>query len=228
MQIHKAELESGNFIEVGDAVEKEAARLSRVLARDNQEINVLLTYLIREILRNIPEHAEINRAWICGQFWSDGTAEVAIADEGIGIKGSLRKNRIHSIYASSDEEALKMSIKAGISQAFSPGKSNRSNGPWANSGFGLFMVSGMCRRLNGSFCISSGGKFLRVDSNDGATSGNTHISGTIVKITISTRGLACSKAIISGLAAQGEMQAKAIRNAFKTASTPSKGLIHGI
>ena len=46
----------------------------------------LMTYLIREILRNIPEHAESHKAWICGQYWSDNTAEIAILDEGIVLK----------------------------------------------------------------------------------------------------------------------------------------------
>ena len=227
-QIHRAEIENGNFIEVGDAVEKESGRLSQILARDNQQIHILLTYLIREILRNIPEHAEVNKAWMCGQFWNDGTAEIAIVDEGIGVKRSLQKNRAHSPYASNDEDALRMSIKAGISQAFNPGKTNRSNELWANSGFGLFMASEICKRLDGSFYIASGGKYLRADSDNGVIIGDTCISGTAVKITISTSGLANSKAIISEMATQGEMQAKAIRNAFKNASTPSKGLIHGI
>ncbi len=38
----------------------------------------LMTYLIREILRNIPEHAEESTAWICGQYWGNQTAEIAI------------------------------------------------------------------------------------------------------------------------------------------------------
>ena len=227
-QIHRAEIESGNFIEIGDAVEKESQRLSQILSRGNQQIHILLTYLIREILRNIPEHAEINKAWICGQFWNDDTAEIAIADEGIGVKSSLQTNRVHISYVSNDEEALRMSIKAGISQAFGPGKTNRSNELWANSGFGLFMASEICKRLDGSFCIASGGKYLRADSDNGVIIRDTYISGTAVKITISTSGLENSKAIISEMATRGELQAKAIRNAFKNASTPSKGLIHGI
>lgn len=227
-QIHRTEIESGNFIEIGDAVEKESQRLSQILSRGNQQIHILLTYLIREILRNIPEHAEVSKAWICGQFWNNDTAEIAIADEGIGVKSSLQTNRLHVSYASNDEDALRMSIKAGISQAFGPGKSNRSNEMWANSGFGLFMASEICKRLDGSFCIASGGKYLRADSDKGVIIGDTCFSGTAVKITISTSGLENSKAIISEMVTQGELQAKAIRNAFRNASTPSKWLVHGI
>ena len=62
-----------------------------------------MTYLIREILRNIPEHAEESSAWICGQYWNDQTAEIAIVDEGIGIKKSLQRNSIHRAYATDDE-----------------------------------------------------------------------------------------------------------------------------
>lgn len=121
-KIHKDEIDKGKFVVMGEVVEKEASRLAKILSRHDKEMNILLTYLIREILRNIPEHAEVEQAWICGQYWPDKTAEIAIVDEGIGIKKSLRKNKIHRECIETDEDALKFAIKAGISQAFQSSK----------------------------------------------------------------------------------------------------------
>lgn len=132
-QIHKKEIENGKFILMGDAIEIESSRLAKILGRHNKEMNMLLTYLIREILRNIPEHSNCHKAWICGQYWSDGMAEIAIVDEGIGIKSSLQKNNIHRNYIKTDKDALEYAIKAGISTAFHPAIKNKSNSLWDNS-----------------------------------------------------------------------------------------------
>lgn len=84
-QILKNNSLNKNGIEMGNAIESKASEMAKILCRDNEELNILFTYLIREILRNIPEHANCNEAWICGQYWNDGKAEIAIIDEGIGV-----------------------------------------------------------------------------------------------------------------------------------------------
>lgn len=86
IKLHSDEIAAGEYGTLGDSIEKEAAKLSRIICRHNAEMQALMTYLIREILRNIPEHAEESTAWICGQYWGNQTAEIAIVDEGIGIK----------------------------------------------------------------------------------------------------------------------------------------------
>lgn len=227
-QLHRNEIESGNFIEMGDAIEKKASALSRILSRENKEIHALLTYLIREILRNIPEHSNSNIAWICGQYWNDNSAEIAILDEGIGIKESLRKNLVHKEYIKTDEDALQCAIRAGISQAFQPSKKNKSDDTWSNSGFGLYMVSQICKELKGTFCLASGENYIWLQHDKEIRMGKTHFQGTAVKISISTRELKNSQSIINKIAQQGENQARTIRNAFKKASIPSKGLINSI
>ena len=60
----------------------------------------------------------LNKHGYADDTWSDKTAEIAIVDEGIGIKESFRKNKIHREYIETDEDALELAIKAGISQAF--------------------------------------------------------------------------------------------------------------
>lgn len=224
-QMHQDEIENGHFLHMGDVIENESSRLAKILSRGNNEMHALLTYLIREILRNIPEHSDSSTAWICGQYWSDGSAEIAIIDEGIGIKNSLQQNMVHRKYINTDEDALECAIKAGISQAFQPMKTNKSDDMWANSGFGLYMVSEICKELEGSFCLATGNKYIYSSNDGGLRIGNTAFQGTAVKITISTSKISNSKAIIAKIAKQGEVQASTIRNAFKTASIPSKRLI---
>lgn len=95
-ELQKAEISQGNYMVMGDLIEKEAGRLARVVDRGNSELHKLLTYLIREILRNTPEHAGTNTMWVCGQYWpSYELAEIAIADEGIGIYDSITQNYVH-------------------------------------------------------------------------------------------------------------------------------------
>lgn len=224
IQIHDAEIAAGEYSSLGDCIERESRRLAQIICRSNIEMQALMTYLIREILRNIPEHANESTAWICGQYWADHTAEIAIVDEGIGIKNSLRRNIVHQEYITDDASALSYALKAGISQAFDPRRGNRSHDEWANSGYGLYMVSEICKELNGTFCIASGEKYIRVENNTVAF-GSTHFEGTAVKMTFSTNRLTSSHEIIQHIASRGEQEARTIRNAFKNASHPSKGLI---
>lgn len=225
-KMHDDEINKGNFLVMGEVIEQEASRLAKVLSRDDKEMHILLTYLIREILRNISEHADVKQAWICGQYWSNETAEIAIVDEGIGIKESLRKNSIHREYIETDEDALKFAIKAGISQAFKPSRKNNSEDEWANSGFGLYMVSEICKELQGSFVLASGSRYVKINQNGEMKLGETFFKGTAVKVTISTNKILKSRQIISKIAMQGEEQAKLIRNTFKKASKPSRGIIN--
>jgi len=100
VELQRQCIASGRFQEIGDTIEQKSAELAKIICRNNIEMQALMTYLIREILRNIPEHADSDKAWICGQYWADGTAEIAIVDEGIGIKTSLQKMRfIVSMYS---------------------------------------------------------------------------------------------------------------------------------
>ena len=52
--LQQAEYKQGNYISLGDIIEKESGRLARIVDRGQSELHKLLTYLIREILRAIP------------------------------------------------------------------------------------------------------------------------------------------------------------------------------
>nr|WP_288294797.1 ATP-binding protein [uncultured Granulicatella sp.] len=224
-KLKEAEYKKGNYKVLGDLIEQEASRLALIVDRGNKELHKLLTFLIREILRNIPEHAKINTMWICGQYWpKDELAEIAIVDEGIGIYESITQNVSHKDYITDNVTALKWALKAGISEAFSPSKKQNSKDSWANSGFGLYMVSEICKHLNGSFCLISYGNYLLID-NHGITEGETLFKGTAIRMRVPSKKIENAQSIITQISLQGESEAKTIRNAFKTASIPSKGLM---
>ena len=224
-ELQQDEISQGNYMVVGDLIEKEAGKLARIVDRGNKELHKLLTYLIREILRNTPEHAGTNTMWVCGQYWpSFELAEIAIADEGIGIYNSITRNHAHKEYITDNEKALQWALKAGISEAFRPSMKQKSSDEWANSGFGLYMVNEICKHLNGSFCIISYGNYMLID-NHGIKYGVTNFRGTAIRMRVPSKKISNAQTIISQIATQGEMEAKTIRNAFKKASMPSKGLM---
>ena len=224
-KLQQTEHERGNYMVLGNLIENEASRLSRIVDRGNEELHKLLTFLIREILRNTPEHAQTNISWVCGQYWpSYELAEIAIIDEGIGIFKSITQNATHRQYITDNASALQWALKAGISDAFKPSMKQKSDDEWANSGFGLYMVSEICKYLNGSFCIISYDNYLLID-NHGKSVGQTSFEGTAIRIRVPSKKIESAQSIISQISRQGETEAKTIRNAFKTASTPSKGLM---
>ncbi len=223
-ELHREAIEAGDYGDMNDTIESEAKRLSKVLCRSDVNMQRLFTYIIREILRNTPEHSESNKAVICAQYWKNGKAEIAILDEGIGIKNSLRKNTVHKEYIITDLDALESAVKPGISQAFSPDKKNKSNDTWSNSGFGLYMASEICKRLQGEFWITSGEKAIRIN-NSGTTEFDTFFSGTAIGIKFNVSNLKNSQSLITEISKHGEEEAKSIRNAFKNASEPSKSLL---
>lgn len=215
----------GNYAVMGNLIEEESGRLAKVISRDNTELHKLLTYLIREILRNIHEHAKTDTSWICGQYWpSYDKAEIGIVDKGIGIFESLTLNEAHKKYITDNKCALQWALKAGISESFRPSKKDGGKDEWANSGYGLYMASEICKYLHGSFLLISYGNYILID--DGNTEiGETSFEGTAIRMEIPTNNINSAKDIISHIANKGESESKKIKNAFKTASVPSRGLI---
>lgn len=226
-KLYKQELALGNYIELGNLIEKEASKLSKIVDRGNIEMHKLLTYLIREIMRNTPEHAETDKIWICGQYWpSYNLAEIAMLDEGIGIYNSISKNKYHREHLKDNRSALQWALKAGVSAAFNPSRKQKDDSMWANSGYGLFMISEICKYLNGSFCLISYDNYILID-NHGVNIGETFLNGTAIRIRVPCNRIIDAQEIISIIFKKGGEQSKSIRNAFKKASQTSRGLIKG-
>ena len=176
----------GEYRLMGEVIEVESARLAKIISRDCVELHKLLTYLLRELIRNTPEHSETNSVWVCGQHWPTyQIAEIAVLDEGIGVYNSIIKNKHHRKYISNNQEALKWAIKPGISQALIPSMKQKSSDPWSNSGYGLYMTSQITGSLAGEFCIASNDNFLRIDVDD-LLEGSTSIRGTAIRLRVST------------------------------------------
>lgn len=211
--------------EVEAKIGQEAEKLATVLADNDKELNYLFTYLIREILRNIPEHSDCTKAIICGQAWpAMHQAEIAIIDEGKGIFESLSANPYYQTRIYTNSDALDWATIPGISAAYNPNKKKRrGSSDWANSGFGLYMVKEICKEMDGSFLIASGEDYLREDSK-GSKSGKTNITGTAIKITVSTNKSLNSKELINTIVQRGQEEAKAMNEGFYKASKPSRGI----
>lgn len=224
-ELHRACFENGEIIDRDDLIERKSFELAEVLAQGNVELKKLLQYLIREAIRNVPEHSGTEDVWICGQYWHHkDLAEIAILDEGMGIFESLKSNRSHNAYITNNEEALRWAIKPGVSVAFDPARGQRRDDVWANSGYGLYMISEICKATNGWFTFVSGEDCMRIYPNNTAMY-PTQLKGTAVGIRIKPSAVVKYQSIIDSARRSGEATAKTIKNAFKEASVPSKGLM---
>ena len=216
--------------EVENKIEEESSRLATILTDNDKELNFLFTYLIREILRNIPEHSDCTKSIICGQAWPrTNKAEIAIIDEGKGVFESLSSNPYYHDRIYDNSDALDWATTPGISAAYNPNKKRTRNiSDWANSGFGLYMVKEICKEMNGSFLIASGGDYLKEDKNR-AKSGKTNITGTAIEIIVDTGKVVDSSELIKTIVQRGQKEARAMNEGFQRASRPSKGkLLPGI
>lgn len=200
---------------VVDTVERESARLSQVLSNNNKELKKTLTYSIREIMRNIVEHSESDYIWFAAQYWpTKNRVEVAILDEGVGIKKTLKTNRRLKI--ESQKEALLLSLEPGITRR----KKTRfdRDDPYANTGFGLYMTSRICKN-GGDFAVCSGRKILVLHKR-GNYFFNTSFSGTAIRMRLTISRMEKLGEIIPVLIKKGEKTAK--RNKKSSVLSASK------
>lgn len=176
--------QSGN--DVGDEIESQSRRLSSTLTGlDEGDVFETFAYSIREIMRNVVEHAHIDKFAICAQYWpTKNRAEVAIVDRGIGLKASLSNNP--HIDASTDKNAINYALMPAVSGKAFKGARQAKRGPWTNSGFGLYMTSRICRN-GGNFFIASGDTgMLLTAGKDGKRYIKTAYNGTAVRLSITT------------------------------------------
>ncbi len=224
-ELMRKAIESGRFLEQGDIIEQEAKKLSIILTQGQEpELQKALQFLLREAIRNIPEHAETEDVWLCGQYWRNrDVAEIAILDEGIGIYNSITQNPVHRGYINTNEDALRWAIKPGISASFAPTKMRKRSNYWVNSGFGLYMISEICKQTDGWLTLVSGDECMRVFPNIDSIY-RAHFKGTALGIRIKPSRIDKYQSIIERINKLGEETARGIENAFKEASLPSKGL----
>jgi hypothetical protein len=164
-----------------ELLEQKAKEMASVLVQSEQnDAYKILSYCIRESLRNAMEHSGADSVRICGQYWNEkNTAQIAILDTGIGILKSLKNNSIHQTL-SNDTVALEHAIKPAVSSQPIAKKSNHD--PWHNSGFGLYMLKKICKDC-GSLLISSNEAALNIETIQTAWQ-HAGLSGTSLKVEI--------------------------------------------
>ncbi|WHY87575.1 sensor histidine kinase [Neobacillus novalis] len=210
LDVKKLKIESYENSEVvQETIERKAINLARVLSRDNRKLRNILSYSIRELMRNIVEHSESESIWFAGQFWpSKDRVEIAILDEGVGIKQALSFNP--NLKIRSDIDALLLSIEPGISgKAFKyKGKMRRQEDTiWQNSGYGLYVTSEICQ-LGGDFLICSGNNAVIVKNNIYADK-ETNFKGTGIRMRLKVSRInSINEDIIDKIVKKGEQKAK--------------------
>jgi len=171
--------------EVGDVVESKARHLARMLCgADSGDLFDTLSYSIREIIRNVVEHSESTQVGICAQYWpTKSKVEVAIIDRGVGLRSTLQRNP--HLDVNNDRSAVNYALMPAVSGRAYKG-SRQQRGPWANSGFGLYMTSRICRN-GGNFFIASGGAgMMLTKAKDGKSYFPCSYEGTAVRLVIKT------------------------------------------
>jgi hypothetical protein len=175
-------------------VNQEAARLAKVLANPYGEpLFEAITYALRELFRNVLEHAMSESLWVAGMSWPKRDyVQVAIVDEGRGIRHSLAD---HSEFRfATDAEAIRESLKAGVTRnkgrQLSRAQSERWQdeghilplGMFDNTGYGLYMISTFCREA-GQFLIASGSSYLAFVSSAEVSGSSLH-RGTALRLVL--------------------------------------------
>lgn len=204
----------------GEIIEGHTRGIARTLARQNYgKLWETLQYALREIIRNAAEHSQCDHVLYCGQFWpSLNKVEVAILDEGIGIFNSLRRNP--KVQLGDEFTALRLSLEPGVSGVAYEGAPLDETDAWTNSGFGLFVVSELCRR-GGSLTLISGHQGLCVSSNDETAIEASH-AGTALRLVIDTSNLRSIAASLALIVARGEAIAREKNSGSFFASGASK------
>ncbi|MGR3972556.1 hypothetical protein [Shewanella baltica] len=208
-----------------DVIESRSEHLAKILSReDGGNLVDALTFSIREIMRNVLEHSQSRSIEYCAQFWPTyNKVEIAIIDNGIGLKKSLSANPF--IQVQCDSDAIQQALMPAISSKNFKGARIDRNNPWHNSGFGLYMISRICR-LGGSFLICSGDHGIALDEH-----GKQHIDlghkvkGTAVRMVLNTSKLTDLSQMLAKFRDDGYEIAKEIKGVgMYTASAASQML----
>ena len=214
-------------IPVQQQIQTTAQNLSNVLAQGNESLRQTLTYVLREIIRNSEEHSTADVVWVCAQYWPMyQLVEIAILDEGIGIKRSLKSNRYFSRAVQNDHDALKLSLIPGVTEAYK--RRDVEDGDWANSGYGLYIAKEICARLGGVFLITSGTSCIGLHTRNFEAlpvEEQASLQGTAICMRFRTEDVGDFATIRKAIIEEGQDQARQVKNSIKKASFSSGGLI---
>jgi hypothetical protein len=171
----------------GDTIQRTSEDMIGVLlqSRDTPAYQAL-SYAMREMIRNVVEHSGSTDLAYAAQYWpGSGQAEIAITDRGIGLASSLSSNP--KIGRVDDNQALDLAVQAGVSSK--TWRKQRSKSVWSNSGYGLYMVKGLCVASGGSFSLASGST-AQTWAKRGTSSCSSQVAGTTVILKLHSDNLA--------------------------------------
>jgi anti-sigma regulatory factor (Ser/Thr protein kinase) len=126
---------------------------------------------VEEIARNVVDHAEspIGGFAIAQRSTSRREFEVAVADGGVGIAASLRRNPSHREVAT-DSDAIERALMPGVTS--NPGSDNQ--------GVGLATIRDMLRENGGTLLVRSGRGAVEDGCHQSAHDDRPAVCGTLV------------------------------------------------
>lgn len=207
-----------------NVVETTAEDISNIIS-DDETLTDVLNYAISEMLRNIPEHSGCSESWVCVQKWDHSDyfeIEVAIVDYGIGIITNTQKKYPNK----KKQELLKKVMSPGFTTSNHKIRSYESD-YYQNSGFGLYVVSNLCKDLNGEFFILSNNLSYELSSqkNNCINDNPFNFPGTAIKMKLQIpKTNLNTKELIDNIVSKGEKIANQENNTIKKASKRSKSL----
>lgn len=174
-------------------IQARADALAKILAPSiDSPLFEALSYIFRELIRNVVEHAMTPVIWIAGQTWSQRDyVQVAVMDEGRGIRESLNSNPMYQF--ATDGTAIRAAISPGVTRNHGRKLTRAEYDRWAetrsdlppeffqNTGYGLFLASTICRAA-GQFLIASGNASLAFVT--GELESSTHHRGTALRFVL--------------------------------------------
>ncbi len=203
---------------LSEHIDKKCRHLAEILcAEQESEIVDFVHYNVREIVRNVFEHARAAQMTLVAQYWPQlRKAEIAIHDDGIGMLATTSRNPHFEL--KNDLQA----INAALMPGFSGSDRYKVGDHWDNSGYGLYMtseISRMCGRF--TLLSNSGGIDLKGDRK---LEYEVSSPGTFISAEFKIEDSMKRAGYLSELAAHGEQIArKNMGNHAGKASSSSKG-----
>lgn len=201
-------------------LEDTSRRLAQTLAQDSSnDVRAAMAFALTEMLRNVVEHSSAQNLAYCAQYWpNSGEVELAVLDSGIGIRRGLSRNPYWQLQ--SDSHALHLALLPGISGTAYAGACIDQYDHWANSGYGLYMTSGICRSV-GSFLIASGNAAVLISGNN-KTNPELAVDGTAIRMRLNVRDLPRLTEIQNRLRKEGELIERRLRGTVVSSNRASQ------
>jgi len=192
----------------GKVIEARSQELAKVLTHQSTGALVdMLTYSLREMIRNVVEHSQSPFVAYCAQYQPHKKqAEIGILDVGVGIRSSLSKNP--HLTLESDRDALNLALMPGISGKMFKGvvRNAYDYDPWQNSGYGLYAVSRLCG-LGGKFLIGSGDSALSLKPEEKKYHPIQH-QGVLLRLNLCSKDIKTLNTVLAQIMREGDARAK--------------------